>query len=76
MSILDWPAIRAACDREAWQMAYGSLPLCRGKDDTIWQEAATYIEARKAEALARLTLDWRTHHAGSRRSRGSPDADR
>jgi hypothetical protein len=55
----DWPAIRAACARGAWQSAYGALPPCQGKGDAAWAAAADYIEAEKARALAAFVAEWR-----------------
>jgi hypothetical protein len=46
----DWPAVTRHCAGERWQSAYGAAHGC--------PQAATYIEARKAEALAMLTVAW------------------
>lgn len=65
MPLPDWPAIRAACAREQWQKAYNAAGCCGGTDDLGWRQAAAYIEARKAEALAALVAAWKeTHDAG------------
>jgi hypothetical protein len=56
---MDWAAIRAACAAEMWQRAYSAAGPCGGPDDAAWCEAAAYIEARKAEALAALVAAWR-----------------
>jgi hypothetical protein len=56
---MDWAAIRAACAAEMWQRAYSAAGPCGGPDDAAWCEAAAYIEARKAEALAALVAAWK-----------------
>jgi hypothetical protein len=52
-------AIRDACDRGAWQVAYGLLPPCQGPGDETWATAAAFIEARKAAALEAQIAAWR-----------------
>lgn len=55
----DWPVVRLCCAHGRWQAAYGAA---RGDPD-----AAVFIEACKAEALAALTQAWR-----ERRAHGNP----
>ena len=52
---VDWPRLRAAVAREAWQQAYSAA-----HNDPA---AVAHIETAKAEALARLTEEWRARHA-------------
>lgn len=52
---VDWPRLRVAVAREAWQQAYSAA-----HNDPA---AVAHIETAKAEALARLTEEWRTRHA-------------
>jgi len=61
MPPIDWPLLRPACARGAWQAAYGAAGLAAETAD--YRAAAAYIEAAKAVALARLTADWRKRHA-------------
>lgn len=50
------PALRAACDGERWQTAYG---IAAGSSTpAAYSVTAEYIEARKVAALARLTHEW------------------
>jgi len=58
---IDWPALRLACARNAWQAAYSAAGLAADTPD--YRAAAAHIEAAKATALARLTADWSKRHA-------------
>ena len=48
---VDWPRLRAACAAARWQAAYSAA-----HNDPA---AVAHIETAKAEALARLTEEWR-----------------
>lgn len=65
----NWPALRDACAREAWQRAYAAAGPCPGPEDAelaAWHAAAACIEAAKAAALLALVAHWRTHKEPSR----------
>jgi len=61
MPPIDWPALRLACARGAWQAAYSAAGLAADAPD--YRAAAVYIKAAKATALAQLTANWSKRYA-------------